>query len=527
MPNKVIGVRDVGQYGIILDRKPAELPINAWSNGNNMRSRNGFMEKFYGETLTINPPTVAPYNFAPATNGAATYLWLYLGLGKAYAFDGTTHFDVTKNLATYGANADTNWVITNLMGIPVMTNGVDVPQMWTPVATGQKLLDLSNWNAAWTCNSIRAFRNFLVAFDVTKTGTRYPQMVKWSHPAASGSVPSSWDETDTTKDAGEYSVADSLGKVLDGVPLRDIMVVYKEDAIWGMQFVGGSAIFRFFKIFDFIGALSRRCAVEFTSGKHAVFGNNDLIVHDGVTKQSIVDRKMKKYFYSLINPTVYQRCFVGYNPIFNEVWFCAPTGVNTFCDTALVWNWEEDTVSLRALNNVSAMANGVITDGGADTWAAAVGSWATDSTLWDFSSFNNPSLKRLLLCSPVNSQIYNVDNTNKFNTNTFTAYVERQGIPIQVRSDQPPDMSSLKFINGIWPRIEGTVGATVNVYVGGSPDPSTDATYGPAMPFVIGTTRNLGCRVMTRFPAVKFESTGDMDWRIHGYDLEVRLGGKY
>ena len=39
-------------------------------------------------------------------------------------------------------------------------------------------------------------QNYLIALDLTKSGTRYPHMVKWSAAADPGTVPASWDETD-------------------------------------------------------------------------------------------------------------------------------------------------------------------------------------------------------------------------------------------------------------------------------------------------------------------------------------------
>ena len=524
--NVLFPVSDVGQYGIVTDRKAQELPPNAWSGGLNVRARNGFMEKFTGESVRMGTPTVAPYAIA-ACPTQTQYLWMYASLAKAYAYDGTTHTEITRAVGgDYAATADKNWVITNLMGIPVMTNGIDIPQMWTPVNSAQKLQALSNWNVNWKCQSIRAFRNFLVAMDVTKTGTRDPQMVKWSHGAASGGVPSSWDETDTTKDAGEYSISDSPGFVLDGIPMRDALVIYKEDSIWAMQYIAGSAVFRFIKLFDFIGAISRRCAVEFFSGKHLVFGVNDIVLHDGQSMQSVINNKMRRYFMDRINPDVYQRCFVAMNPQYREVWCCAPTVTNTFCDTALVWNWEENTVTLRSIPNIAYAANGIVNDGLTDTWSSASGDWASDTLAWDVRAYN-PALRKLFLARPSSANIFLADDTNTFNTVAMTATLERKHLGIPFRVNQPPDMQSMKMVTGVYPRIEGTPGGVVNVYVGSAPDVYTDPTYQGPFPFTIGTTKKINCLVSGRLPAVKFESTTDVDWRLHGYEVEVKQIGKY
>jgi hypothetical protein len=352
-------------------------------------------------------------------------------------------------------------------------------------------------------------------------------MVKWSHGAGAGSVPSSWDETDPTKDAGEYSLTDSPGYLLDGITLRDIMVLYKEDAVWGMQYIGGPKIFRFFKIFDGIGALSRRCAVEFFDGKHLVFGTNDVFLHDGHNKQSIVNERQRTNLYSLINANAYQRCFVVIDWVYNEVWCCFPSGLSTLCDLALVWNWQRDTVTFRDLPNVAAASPGIVLDALiSDAWSAAVGSWSTDPLKWNDRLYN-PSLRRLIFGRPATANFLLADDTNQFEGANLTAYLERKHMGIPFRVNEPPDMWSMKFFSNLFPRIEGTLGGQVDVYVGASKDVETDPTYSGPYPFTIGTTKNISCRVSGRLLAVKFQSNTNLDWRIHGYEMEVNKGGKY
>lgn len=524
-----VPVSEVGKYGIVTDKRGHELPLNAWTAGNNFRPRNLFMEKFLGESTQMGTPLGGVYALAPAFNGSTLY-WLYLSLTNAYAWNGTTHFDITRAAGgNYAATVDGNWVITNLMGLLVMTNGVDTPQMWKPVNPTQQLLPLTSWDTTITCKAIRAFKNFLIALDITKASgaTRYPQMVKWSHGAAAGDVPSSWDETDTSKDAGEYSLTDSPGYNLDGATLRDIFVIYKEDAVWGMQYVGGPKVFRFFKIFDGIGGLSRRCAVEFFDGKHAVFGTNDVFVHDGHNKQSIVDERVRSNLYSLINPNAYQRCFTTINWVYNEVWFCFPSEAATLCNKALVWNWTKDTVSFRDLPTIASASPGILLDASlTDSWASASGDWLSDPLRWSDRLYN-PSLRRLFLGRPSTAGILLADDTTKFEAASMTAYLERKHIGVPFRVSEPPDLQSMKLMTNIWPRIEGTDGGQIDVYLGASPDVDTDPTYQGPFTYTIGSTRQIGCRVSGRLLAVKFQSTTDIDWRIHGYELAVRKQGKF
>lgn len=521
-----IPISNAGAIGVIQDRKPHELPPNAWSDALNVRMRNGFVEKFNGHSKAFGTPTVAPYNLIPAPT-ATGYLWLYLGLAKAYAYDGTNHTDVTRAVGgDYTATADQNWVVTNFQGIPVVTDGNDIPQQWLPASTGQRLAALANWNANWTTRAIRSYKQFLVALDVTKTGTRNPYMVKWSHPAVVGAVPSSWDEMDTTKDAGEYELSDSGGWCLDGITLRDTFIIYKEDAIWGMQFVGGTKVMRFFKIFDTIGALSRRCAVEFFNGKHFVFGTNDIIVHDGQNKISLLDDKLRKWWFNQINPTTYMRSFITIDNDFSEVWACAPTGSATLPDKAVVWGWKDNTLTVRDLPSVAGSAIGINNTGSVDTWNLDSGTWDSDPSPWDTRVYN-PSVRKMFLARPSVANILLADDTNQFDMVDPTAYVERTGFGVPFVANAPPDTESIKFLSAVWPRIEGTVGGVVKVYVGSSQRPGDTPVYQAPQDFVIGTTKQIPCRVSGRLLAFKFLSNTNLDWRLHGYDIDVKQIGRF
>ncbi|KKL76808.1 hypothetical protein LCGC14_2041240, partial [marine sediment metagenome] len=245
-----IPIHNIGVGGIIKDIPPHLLPPEMWSDGQNMRFRDGKVVKFTGHEAVFDPPSIAPY-WAIAAQTAAEQFWLYAGLAKIYTVeqDGT-HTEITRASGDYTGIAGDLWDGTVLAGIPVVTNGVDDPQSWSPIAAATPLVDLPNWPANTTCKHIRAFKNFLVALHITESGTVKPHMVKWSHPADPGSVPSSWDDTDATKDAGEVELADSqAGIIQDALGLRDILLIYKDNSIWGMQHIGGQFIFRFFPMF--------------------------------------------------------------------------------------------------------------------------------------------------------------------------------------------------------------------------------------------------------------------------------------
>jgi hypothetical protein len=711
------------------------------------------MEKFYGHIQVFNPPTVPPY-FAMPVATLTNYMWLYAGLNKVYLYDGV-HNNITRQTAAvdvnYSATAELNWTGALLGGVPIINNGVDVPQQLLPVSSSTKLTALTAWPATYTAGSMRAFKQFLVALDITKSSVHYHHMVKWSNQADPGAVPTTWDETDATNDAGEFELKESGGSLIDSISLRDINVIYKEDEIWGQQFVGGNYIFRFYKILGQLGALSRRCAVEAFTGIHAVFGFDDIVKHDGQNAKSILDGRLRSYLFNNLDSTYYARSFIALNNPMKEVWFCYPETGSSLPNRALVWNYLRDTVGIRDLTGYAHMESGQINPGTtSDQWDLAVGDWSSDSQTWGerlFTPSQNRSLaivpgesayaqffgaatgtiftldsvansisgdiqlqaridpddwtpaatyniitkdytflgsdqrafmfrlksdgKLELVTSPngttsssitslstvavtgtpgtplwvrvtldvndgagnnvvkfytssdnlvwtqlgttitnagvtsiadtiapvtiggedaglfgifvgkiYNAQIYNgisgtlvvdfnpedsahqalsftsfstgelwtvstgsssrailynpnpkklllVDASNQFNGANITAYLERTGLGFPLRKDRPPDFTTVKQLLRVFPRIDGTIGGQINIYVGGQDRVDGPIIWAAPEVFTIGSSLSIDSQVTARLHALKFESTTNIHWRLHSYDVEIADRGRY
>lgn len=527
----LIPINNAGQYGIITDRPGHELALNAWTAGQNVRMHEGAVEKFLGHEQAFGTPSIAPYYLQMAR--ASTTHWIQAGLAKVYAWDGSTHNNITRQSAgvdvDYSATAIKNWTGGALGGIHILNNGVDAPQFWASVNVATRLANLTNWPASYVAGAMRVFRRYLVAMDITKAvgPTRYPQMVKWSAAAPSGGVPASWDETDETIDAAEVELLDTDGALLDGARLRDQMALYKEDAVYWMQYVGGTDVFSIRPMFGEFGALSRRCALEYKRGRHAVLAVGDLITHDGQTWESIVNSRLRRWLFAQINPTYYHTSYVAWNPKYNEVWFCVPTGSATLPNLAVVWNYNTGAIGVRELNNVAHIAAGDVTlVASSDIWDNDTGVWDADSSVWGEGA-SNPSGLRLLAAEASDTKLQYLDSTNAFAGTAMTAYVERTGLPVPVTPDGPPDMRSRKFVRDLWPRILGTTGGVVQVTVGLQDEVDGSITWQTPQDYTIGTTQHIDVMGNCRLLALRFASSTSIDWKLHGYEVDIVPAGRF
>lgn len=515
----IVKVQQVGSIGVNRDLSAHELPPAAWTDASNIRFLDGMASQFLGHGEVYNSPSYVPQHVLPCTIAGARY-WIYSSAAKTHCVTITAgaavHTDLTH--ATPRTGVVNQWTSTLLSGIPILNVGdiAKVPMSWD-LNTANKFVDLANWPASTYCKSLRAYKSYLIALNITKTTTNYPFMVKWSHPADPGSVPSSWDQTDPTKDAGEYDLAEGADPIIDGLQLRDSFMIYKESSVWRMDYVGGQFVFRFSKVLGTSGALNRNCIVEI-DGFHAVLTGSDVIVHDGQSATSVLDKQTRRYLFQNIDVNNIGLCFVFKNPFFNEVFICYPSVGSSVCNMAMVWNYKDKTITFRTLPNVNHAASGPVDNGLQGLWSQDSDSWASDLTLWDGPDYV-PSTARTILASTA-QKLYMLDSAASFDAVLPSSYLERRGL-----SFGAPE--KIKLVRGIRPRIVGNTGDTVSIKIGSSNDPYLDPTYGTTMTHTIGTTIANDCLVSGRYISVRFETGTAYQWRLDSYDLDVVEGGEW
>lgn len=520
----LVNIPNAGAYGMNRDLSDHELPLGVWTDVKNIRFLDGYAHQAFGHGEYFSAPSIVPFHIVPVTYAGQMY-WLYAGAQKIYVVevlaDVSTHTNLTRQTAGVDVNysgAANSWTSTLLSGIPILNPGntVDYPQQWD-LNTANRCTTLANWPVNTYCKVMRAFKNYLIALNVTKNGFSYPYMVKWSHPAAPGAVPLSWDEADPTKDARETDLSEGNGAIIDGLPLRDSFLIYREGSIHRMDWTGGRYVFRFQKVLGNSGALNRNCIVEI-EGMHVVLTNADIIVHDGTTFNSILDKNSRRWLFQNIDIDGLANCFLFKNLFFNEVYICFPQIGSTVPDRALVWNFKDKTVSIRELPNVYHAAFGPIREDYSGVWAADEDPWEVDDTVWGGPDLV-PSSSRVHMVTS-DSKIYMLDAAYSFAGAIPDAYLERKGL-----SFGTPD--KIKLVRGIRPRIVGHTGTVITIKIGTQNDPFEDPVWAATMTHTIGTTVENHCLVSGRYIAIRFEANTAYKWRLDSFDVDVQTVGNW
>ena len=423
--------------------------------------------------------------------------------------------------ADYDANTTTRrWTHTNLDGLIVATNGHDVPQMWPLNSSGVPQLTvpyrrLKNFPINTKCKVIRAFKTFLIGLNWSRT-IEEPRLVKWSTQAASGSAPVSWLETNDSIDAGEVTLSDTPGEIIDGLPLGDSFIIYKDDSIYIMNFIGTPFIFSFKLMTPTIGLLSKGALAEFEGG-HFFMGNSDFYVCNGQNVTPLLSNKLRRAVYDELNGDNYQKCFVTADYVRNEMLACYPAGSSTVVNKALIWNWKLNTFSFRDLPDTSHIASGIVEITAGVAWNTVSGIWSTYGGVWGATNYDNV-IKNLVFADVTNTKMFRDNSGNKKDTASMTAFIERSGYDLN-------DPATVKMVSAVYPQIEVSGDNSVNVYIGRQMSVEEGITWEGPFTFNPNSMSKVSCRVSGKYFAIKVESTTDVDWKLHGMAFEVQTRG--
>jgi hypothetical protein len=315
----IVPVRGLSKYGIITDVDPYDLPPEAWSFGVNVRFHSGSVERapVFRNILTL--ATASP-RFCTAntpTNSFSSILVAYLNGSVAKIVSG---IETDISISGYTpSDAEAPFTSCHLGDVFYINRNDRVP--WALRTADTQFQELANWDNTWRTNILRACGGALCAFNITKGGITFPSMVKTSEFALADTVPSSWDETDPTTNATENILAEMRSGITDAQNLGEEIIIYGLNEAWQMVADGSENIWAYHKLFDDAGSINANCSVEIDR-QHYVFGLNDIWRHDGTSKASICDQRVRDFIFSSINMSKSNRCFVYYNSKLKEVYFC-------------------------------------------------------------------------------------------------------------------------------------------------------------------------------------------------------------
>lgn len=508
-----ITIPAVGSVGMNKDVPGHELPASALTELKNIRLRDGCAERIAGEVEVFETPASTPRWVGLYATATERFV-VRASTDAIHVDNGAAVTDITGTTPT-GSEYD-RWTGGVLNGVLILNNGIDQPMYWGG-DVGSNLATLPGWNATWRCQAMRPFKNYLIGLNWKKNTSFYPSMVKWSSAADPGAVPASWNEADPTIDAGETDLSETSGVIVDGLPMGDTFIIYKSDSMYAMSYIGGQYIWQFRKLPGEIGLLTRGGVCNIPSG-HLVLTVGDVVVHSGQGPQSILTGRLRRWLFDQIDENHSDMAFVVSNPSLNEAWICYPEAGQDVCTKALIWNWADNTFSLRDLNGVTCGTSGQYEYTSAAAWEDDPDPWEDDATTWNQSDI--PVTQSRFLLGTSAPSLLGIDVGADFSGAEFQARIERTGLTF----DAP---EQVKMISAIVPRFDGTSGATVYIQVGGAMDAEGDYTWSDPVAYLIGTTYRADTFATGRFIGYRIYSTATSSWRVRSIDMDIKMMGEW
>ena len=535
----ILPIRDLGSAGTVTDVSPYNLPLNAFSRSVNIRFDEGKARRSpIFRTMLPNLAFTPRFCFGivPSTGFDTIVV-----ASDDYQLHEYVSGSMNNRSGSISSNVDPRpFTSTQLANVAYVNRPDKVPSFRGP--GGTNFAALNNWPSNYRCVSLRSFGDVLIALNTTEGATSFPTRVRFSDITLSNTVPTTWDESDTTASAGFNDLVQMDTPIVDGGTLGSNFIIYSSTQVWLMEFTGGTFLYNFRKLYTDCGMINQNCFAE-VDGKHFVFGPRDIYVHDATSKQSICDERVKQFIYQGLNASKADRCFVHHSSELNLIYFCYVSGdelvgfPNTDrCNRAAVYNYKNNTWSFADLPDVAAASlanvNTVETYGTASglTYNTVGGSYYDqEDSFARHSVFVGPSSSANGITS---NKIYVMDLADdgqvSFSYDTEAnkpAMLERVGIDLDEAQNE---LRGYKNISRIYPQAmtKNTDNTTLSFQFGAADVPNGTPNYDNAVTFDLTLDYKIDTRAAGRYLSYKITVADQKDFEFSGFDLEVTATGR-
>lgn len=539
----VVPLRDIGNLGVLTDIDPYDLPAAAFSFAKNVRIESNKIER--GSVFrTVGALQKNPRHlFGFSDKNTNPQLVTVNDDGSVWQWSPSGHTSVTPPSYTAAVSGlpVTSCAINNIIFInrpdrSPWYRSKDGTGQFQPLPEGA-----GKWTTGVTAQTIASIKGVLVALNLTKSGSKYPNNVLWSDFVPLDNPPV-WDTTLATfpsSSAGENTLAEMTDPITAALALKDRLMIYSRDETWYMDYVGGNDMFKFDRQFD-KGIIGTNCVVE-AGGIHYVLGTNDIWAHDGVTQKSMAQDQVRRFIFEGMRKSAQDSFFVTHNSEQSEVIFCYvsddkyvrfPSSSGTGCNRAAIYNYASQKWYFADLPYITCATR--LTVLGQKTFAQVTATFKDQGG--SFAAQEGETKLQFIMGSYANTK-YNLSCSLKSfsranaSTTTFAldgpantpAYIYREGLDLD---ELNAELRGYKLCSSLYPQIRMDVEAEPLVFTVGSCDhPNASPIWGNSQTYDNNWTK-LDHNIAGRFLAYKIEQTDFRYFTMSGFDFDLTLLGK-
>ena len=499
-----------------------DLPDNAVSDALNMISDDGAFRQAQPFQGVFGAALFKPRWLLPNQDTANAF-WIYAGDQNIGVTNGVNHFDITP-LGGLGDGTLIDQPYTGgvVNGLPVLNSLLDGPYWWDQ-QPGNPMELLPDWPAGEVCQSMRPFREFLIAMNIFTGAGRIQDLLRWSDAAAPGDIPRSWTP-DVDSQAGEISVSFNPGGIVDGKQLGERFYFYKNSSAYVLSLVGGQFVFNNRPVFATLGLLARNALLEWR-GRHIMITDGDVVAHDGVNVESLVNKKQRKRIFGDLDGTFAKNSYLTLDLARSQIGIARPRVGEQFPSEVITLNLQDLRFGRRDVmvtGSPHQQVGLVPEDPGEDlelNWNQKTTNWNTDPTRWNEAGFLRTT-DFIVMADYEGQKLVREGLGADFDGTAIVATLERAGLAFG-------NSEVKKNVGRVWLKIEGAIGGQIQIEFGAHDIEDMGPVYGPAKTYVIGTTRFLNFDSTGYFIAYRIQGIGQLDWKMVSMKVEVEMLGAF
>lgn len=527
----ILNIRDMGSIGVNSDIAPWELPPAALSSGINFRMSSGKIQSTSGSDLVTPALGDEIGHLAPSSDFYGNAKWIAMCANSIQVWSDGAWIDITQGLSLSNLEPSL-WSSCRIGAVTFMNHPDYYPVYWVDEADTINQAQLLPWHIEssssqetwedkdYSCRVIASHKNFLFALGMKEGNDEYRDKVWWSHPAEPNGIPFSWRPTSEQPDSiAGYVNLGRGGAIVGGESLRDSFVIYSDDAVNMLDFVGDALGWRRRSVSTSADLIGKEGVVE-VKGAHYLISRDDFMVFDGNSMQSLIHNRLRTHLASTITNDFSQNSWIAHNQSYNEVWFCVPTNGAEYPNLAYTYNYRDNTWASRALS--AEYRHGAFGDEPfADdrTWDEMVGTWDEDRGSWAMGG-NRPFAGALFGCT--DDVVYDLDPASFTNDNSDdmadNTVLRRTDIPVGGHETNTT-------ITRIYPLVEGT--APVYFRMGSAQRAGGEVRWASDfIEFTPGQDRKIDIRTTGEVHAFEIKSKGRAFFDLTGMDIEFSVAGQ-
>jgi hypothetical protein len=369
---------------------------------------------------------------------------------------------------------------------------------------------LPDWPAGGECMAMRSHKNFLFAIGFLSEGG---QRVRWSTAAEAGTIPDSWTPLPENQ-AGFVDINPLSSNCLDGLTMRDDMMIYKRESVWRMVFVGGSDIFALQKVFAEQGLAATNGVGRGPNDNHLLITSaGDIALTDGVTIDSVLSGKAQRTFYADfqdIQGDTFAVFTLNREKLGGVVYPATGASVGT---SMLLFDYDSGDISFRQAHNVLCAGTGRFLDdvGTQNEWDGNPYTWNQNDDTWN----------QQISATTVEDVLFGTESGILLFTGgqlSLPVSLEKSGLAFG-------DPKRRKMISALWPKLEGRTGDVVLFRIGAQETSGGPTSLSDELPYTIGQSEPLNTFLQGRYLTVIAQSEDVGSWRLGSFDVEYSDAG--